>query len=61
MVEGNIQSIGLINKTQDLYNIYQKNENNKSNSKVGITLENNNGNENSLLYNNVNNVSNDKI
>ena len=57
--EGNNISLG-VNKTQDLFNISQKNENIKLNSKVGITLENNNGNENSLLYNNVNSVSNDK-
>ena len=53
----NYQSIG-VNKTQEISNIYQKNENFKSNSKNGISLDNN-GND-SLLINNVNNISNDK-
>ena len=50
---GNSQSIG-VNKTQEISNIYQRNEIMKSNSKIGISLDNN-GNENSLLVNNVNN------
>ena len=42
-----------VNKTQEVSNIYQKNEVMKSNnSKMGITLENQ-GNENSLLVNNI--------
>ena len=49
------QSIG-VNKTQEISNIYQK-EIMKGNSKIGISLDNN-GNENSLLVNNVNNVFN---
>ena len=55
---GNYPSIG-VNKTQEISNIYQKNEILKSNSKIGISLENN-VNENSLLVNNINNGSNDK-
>ena len=55
---GNYQSIGA-NKTNDISNIFQKNEIIKSNSKNGISLDNN-GNENSLLVNNPNNVLNDK-
>ena len=55
---GNYQSIGG-NKTQEISNIYQKNEIMKSNSKNGISLDNN-VNENSLLVNNVNNC-NDKV
>jgi hypothetical protein len=55
---GNYPSIG-VNKTQEISNIYQKNEIIKSNSKFGISLDNN-GNENSLLVNNVNNAFNDK-
>jgi len=48
----NYSSLG-VNKTQEVSNIYQKNEAMKSNnSKMGITLENQ-GNENSLLVNNV--------
>ena len=48
----NYSSLG-VNKTQEISNIYQKNEAMKSNnSKMGITLENQ-GNENSLLVNNV--------
>ena len=56
--EENINSIG-INKTQEVSNIYQKNGNMKSNSKIDITLDNNR-NENSLLFNNVNNNYKDK-
>ena len=55
---GNYHSIGA-NKTQDISNIYQKNEIIKIYSKNGISLDNN-GNENSLLVNNPNNVLNDK-
>ena len=48
----NYSSLG-VNKTQEISNIYQKNEAMKSNnSKMGITLENQ-GNENSLLVNNI--------
>ena len=48
----NYSSFG-VNKTQEISNIYQKNEAMKSNnSKMGITIENQ-GNENSLLVNNV--------
>ena len=48
----NYSSLG-VNKTQEVSNIYQKNEAMKSNnSKMGISLENQ-GNENSLLVNNV--------
>ena len=53
---GELPSFG-VNKTQEISNTIQINEENKSNSKIGISLYNN-GNENSLL---VNNVSNDKI
>ena len=53
----NYQSIG-VNKTQEISNIYQKNENFKTKNKNGISLDNN-GND-SLLINNVNNISNDK-
>ena len=56
--EENINSIG-INKTQEVSNIYQKNGNMKSNSKIDITLDNNR-NENSLLFNNANNNYKDK-
>jgi len=56
--EENINSIG-INKTQEVSNIYQKNGNMKSNSKIDITLDNNR-NENSLLFNNINNNYKDK-
>ena len=55
---GNFQSIG-VNKTQEVSNIYQKNDIMKSNSKLGISLDNN-GNENSLLMINANNAFNDK-
>ena len=55
---GNYQSIGA-NKTQEISYIYQKNEILKSNSKNGISLDNN-VNENSLLVNNPNNIFNDK-
>ena len=49
---GNYSSLG-VNKTQEISNIYQRNEPMKSsNSKMGITLENQ-GNENSLLVNNI--------
>ena len=54
----NYPSIG-VNKTQEISNIYQKDEILKSNSKIGISLDNN-GNENSLLVNNINNGSNEK-
>ena len=48
----NYSSLG-VNKTQEVSNIYQKNEAMKSNnSKMGISLENQ-GNENSLLVNHV--------
>ena len=48
----NYSSFG-INKTQEISNIYQKNEVMKSNnSRMGITIENH-GNENSLLVNNI--------
>ena len=55
---GNYQSIGA-NKTQEISYIYQKNEMMKSNSKNGISLDNN-VNENSLLVNNPKNIFNDK-
>ena len=54
----NLQSI-CVNKTQEISNIYQKNDIMRSNSKCGISIDNN-ANENSLLVNNVNNVFNDK-
>ena len=48
----NYSSLG-VNKTQEVSNIYQKNEAMKSNnSKMGISLENQ-GNENSLLVNHI--------
>ena len=55
---GNYQSIGA-NKTQEISYIYQTNEMMKSNSKNGISLDNN-VNENSLLVNNPKNIFNDK-
>ncbi len=54
----NLPSI-CVNKTQEISNIYQKNDIMRSNSKCGISIDNN-ANENSLLVNNVNNVFNDK-